>query len=242
MADAFPVGGISSSNSSFCGLTTIPASATIIIGSRKFSTPEVISVSVNRTRGQLISAASATFHAPGIFSTGIDAGDSVVIKFFGETVFTGFIKRLNIGPSFRCDGELIIRIQAEDVLFRIDNKNFTRRQKLAGMGPIAFITSIYKRTYTGFDDPTQRHDISNTASPIEYLTPTLNMSEHTALIKGGETNVIGENHPVTKLADKPGIGGASSGGGGAFILHDHTSLDLSSPHAGGPARAVFGSK
>lgn len=225
-----------------CGLTTIPASATVIIGARSFATPDVISASVSRTRGQLISSASVTFHAPGIFSEAIDAGESVVIKFFGETIFTGFIKRLNIGPSFRCDGELIIRLQAEDVLFRIDNKNFTRRQKLAGLGPIAMITSINKRTYTGFDDPSQRHDISNTSSPITYLSPTLNTAEHSVLMKNGETNVIGDQHPLTKLADKPDYGAASAGGGGGFILHDHTSLDLTGSRAGGPSRAVFGVK
>ena len=225
-----------------CGLNTVPASASILIGGRKFATPEIISISVSRTRGQLVGTASATFHAKDISSQGIDAGDSVVIKFFGDTVFTGFIKRLNLGPSFRCDGELIIRLQAEDVLFRIDNRNFTRRQKLAGLGPIAMITSIYKRTYTGFDDPSQVHDISNTGSPVNYLTPTINMSEHSALMKNGETNVIGDLHPVTKLADKPDFGGAGSGGGGAFILHDHTTLDLAGPHAGGPAKSVFGVK
>lgn len=227
-----------------CGLDTIPASASILISGRRFSTPEIISISVSRTRGQMVSSASATFHAKDIFSSGggITAGDSVVIKFFGDTVFTGFIKRLNVGPSFRCDGEIIVRIQAEDVLFRIDNRNFTRRQKLAGLGPIAFITSIYKRTYTGFDDPSQRHDVSNTSSPVDFLTPTINMSEQSVFIKGGETNVIGDLHPVTKLADKPDFGGAGGGGGGSFFLHDHTTLDLTGPAAGGPAKSVFGVK
>jgi len=224
-----------------CDLTTIPASADILIGTKKYSTPDIISASVSRTRGQLVSSCSVSFHAKD--SREINAGDVIIVKFFGESVFTGYIKRLNYGPSFRCDGEIILRIQAEDALFRIENRNFTRRQKLAGLGPIAFITSIYRRTYTGFDSPEQTHDVGATGSPVTYLTPTFNMREQFNLIGGAPTNVSGDNHPTTKLADRPGLGGASAGGGGGgFILHDHTTLDTSGPHAGGPAFSVFGVK
>jgi hypothetical protein len=231
-----------------CGFNVIPADATVTIAGKCYRTPNIISISVSRSRGSLVGSASASVHI-GEESSGCSGskgsatsgptGD-VIIKFFGYPVFVGTMKRLSISPSYRCQGEFILRIQAEDAMSNLEGKVYTRRQKLPGLGPLGLITSVYKRTFTGFDNPAELHDISSSASPVKYFTNTVNIAEHTKLLKSGETNVMGDLHPVTKVADKPQKGGGGTGGG--IILHDHSSLSLTGPHSGGPAYAVFSSK
>lgn len=224
-----------------CKSEAIPAYAKIKMNDMIIETPNIISISVSKSRGSLAGTASATFTVEDFKSTGRGpASVSVVIHFWEFAVFTGYVKRMGVSPSYECPGKYIIRIQAEDAMSELEGKFYTRRQKLPGLGPLALITTVYKRVYTGFDNPAETHDISSSASPVKYLTHTVNMAEHTKLLKNGETNVMGDLHPVTKVADKPQRGGAGTGGG--FILHDHTSLDLTSPHGGGPSMSVFSSK
>jgi hypothetical protein len=104
------------------------------------------------------------------------------------------------------------------------------------------ISSIYKRTSLAFDTPPDRHDIESSLSPITINTHTVNMSEWSQFMKGGEQNTIGSLHPVTKVADRFNTSRAGASGGGSFFLHDHTSLDISGPKAGGPSAGVFGVK
>lgn len=222
-----------------CGLTTIKASATIKVGSISISTPNVISISVNRTRGQVVSTCAVAFTFNGEFNAG--SGAPLVVYFYNELVWVGVVKRMAISPSLRCAGEINVKIQAEDILHKLENRNITRRQKLAGLGPLAFITSVYKRTTLGFDDEPSRHDISNSSSPVHFFTPTINMREHTMFL-GGNDNITGDLHPVTKVSDPITGRGKGATGGGSFILHDHSTLDLSGPHSGGPAYSVFSSK
>jgi hypothetical protein len=222
-----------------CGLKTVKASATVKVGSITISTPHIQSISVNKTRGQLVSTASVSFLIQGGFQD-IGAGAPMAIYFYSTVVWVGFAKRINIAPSPTCAGEMLIRIQGEDVLFRLENKNYTRRQKLAGLGPLAMISSLYKRTFVGFDDPPSRHDISTGSSPFDVFTHTVNIREQTMFATGYD-NVSGQLHPVTKVSDIITNHGTQAGGGG-FILHDHTSLDLTGDHAGGPARSVFSIK
>lgn len=222
-----------------CGLTTVKASATIKVGAISVSTPNIVSISVNRTRGQVVSSCAVSFIFNGDFKSNV--GAPLIIYFYNELVWTGVVKRMGISPSLRCAGEIMVKLQGEDILHKLENRNITRRQKLAGLGPLAFITSVHKRTSLGFDDLPSRHDISNSSSPIHYFTPTINMREHTQFLMGNE-NITGQLHPVTKVADPITGRGKGVGGGGSFILHDHSTLDLTSPHSGGPAFAVYSSK
>lgn len=228
-----------------CRLQRIVASASLHLGSVKIVTPDIINISVNRARGQLVGTASATFHLKEVTSEGLLGGTRVVLKILGQTVFTGVVKRVVVQPSLRCAGEVIVRIQAEDEMFKLQNRLITRRQKLAGLGVIAFISSVVHRTYTGWDDPSQLHDIANSNSPIDIISTTVNIREHKQLLQGGETNLAGNLHPIMKNSD-PLVGGPKSGGGGTgggLILHDHASLDLDGEKpGGGPSFGVFSVK
>lgn len=220
-----------------CGLDTRPAQAIILIGKGgtiKIKQPNVINITVSRTRGQLVGTANGSFHYKASESgsmTGV-AGSGVQLSINGNLVFTGTIKRIDISPDFRCAGDLIIKFSAEDYMHRLQGRNFTRRQKHAGLGVIAFITGLYKRISVGFDSPADLYNIERSASPVEFLSPNGNIADWTQFLKGGETNTIGLNHPVTRIADQ-----FSSGGGGGMTIHDHSSLAQM-----GPSVATFGTK
>lgn len=221
-----------------CGLQTRPASAYIRIGGIGIATPDIMNISISRSRGQLSSTASVSF----LYSSSEDSltDTNILIKIDTVTVFTGYIKKLVINPSFRCAGEIIVRIQASDALSRIENQLITRRQKLAGLGPIAFITSVTRRTYAGWDDPALLHNIAATNSPVDAVVPGVNFREYDQFISGGENSTIGFNHPIVKNSDPMQNGGAAQGGGG-FILHSHETLNLDQT-GGGPSKAVFNSR
>ena len=109
---------------------------------------------------------------------------SIVIYLYNTVVFTGVVKSLGISPSLRCAGEIIVRAQGEDILYKLENRNITRRQKLSGLGPIAFISSLStKRTSIGFDDPPSRYGIDSSNSPIEFITHSINPEEQTQMMK-----------------------------------------------------------
>lgn len=220
-------------------LVQINANASVRIGDTIITTPQILSINVNRSRGKPISTASVQF----LYDReqeDLTGNSRIDIRIMGSVVFTGFIKKMSVSSSFRVAGEIVIRIQAEDILHRLQNKRFTRRQKSNGLGPIVFITSIYKRPSLGFDDPTDIYDIESGSSPVEVLVSSPNMATQVQFVKGGETNTIGSLHPLTKIADPFKDVGGAGGTGGGFILHDHTSLDTTGSHSGGPAAAVFG--
>jgi len=225
----------------YCGLTTVKAAAVVRVGPYRVATPYVQTISISRTRGQLVSTASVRLNLDTEFS--INTATPLVIYLYNEVAYTGYVKRVTVSPSLRCAGEITVQITAEDVMYKLENRNMTRRQKLAGLGPMAFITSLYKRTSVAFDDLPARFDISGSSSPIEVLTHSLNMREMT-MFATGYADVSGPQHPVTKNADPLGNPSQPAGGGTGtdFFLHDHTTLDITGSHAGGPVKAVFSTR
>lgn len=222
-----------------CGLQTKKASATIRMGQIKVSTPEVISINVSKTRGQMVGTASVSFRYKGDFA--VDTGSDMFIWFNNSIVFTGIIKRFNISPAITCSGDLIVRASAEDVMSRLVNQQITRRQKLAGLGPFAQIVGLHKRIDLGYNDPPSRHDVTRGASRVEALVVGTNFVSHPMWL-GGQDVTTGSLNPMCKISDQMITYGGPSTGGGSFILHDHTTLDLQGDHAGGPSKAVFGIK
>lgn len=226
----------------FCGVgRTIKAECTIKMGGIDIKTPYIIGAFINKTRGNLTTTAQGSFRIPDgkKFQA---VGTNIYVYFWNTLVFTGTVKRIDVSPSFQCAGELIVRFQAEDFMNRIEGRAITRRQKHSGLGPMAFIAGHTPRTTVGFDSIRNLHDISHTASPVNIFTHTVNMAEMTQFIKGGEQNTLGSLHPLTKVADILANGGKALAGGGSFILHDHSSLSLTGPHAGGPAVATYSIK
>jgi hypothetical protein len=212
----------------------------IKLGSYEVETPYVVSVSVTRSRGNPVSSAAVQFIYKGNVAaiTNNSKKLQILVLDMNQTYFVGTVKKITVAPSFRVGQEYVIRIQAEDAMYKIVNKRFTRRQKSAGIGPVAIITNLYKRPDLGFDDPTQRHNIEREGSIIEAIVNDFNVANMTQFLKSGQDNTLGDLHPITKVADK--LTSPSTGGtGGGFILHQHASMSLDSM-GGGPALSVFG--
>jgi hypothetical protein len=207
-------------------------------------------VNVTRTRGEIVGKASFAFKWDGSGSGSVSGNAPVIIKFgggsssggssSGTTIFSGFAKRIMTTPTGECANEVIIRVQAEDIMHKIINKRINRRQKQQGLGPIAFITSIHKRPDIGFDDPNMLYALSGGSSPMELDAPTM-LEFRLRQLLNGEQNSYSWLHTVQKLADHTMIS-TPGGAGGGMGLHDHSTLDLNGPHAGGPAKAVYGVK
>ncbi|RKZ85084.1 MAG: hypothetical protein DRQ39_07610 [Gammaproteobacteria bacterium] len=223
------------------GLSIKIASATIVFGSQTVSTPHITSINVRRIRGELVGKARFSYFTNDLQGNNANSsgGAAIFISFGTAVIFSGYAKRVTVTPSFRCADEVIVTVEAEDVLHKLVNKRINRRQKQQGLGPIAFITSIHKRPFVAFDSPQAIYDVTGGQSPMQIYGP--DPSSINARFLSGVTNTIGDMHPIAKASDtilnRGGTGSGSSSG-----LHDHTSLDTSGPRAGGPAKAVYGVK
>lgn len=221
------------------GLTIIHADATILFGDDILQTPHITSISVRRVRGELIGKARFTYFTNESSGAGATSDLPVVISWFGTPIFSGFAKRVTVAPSFRCADEVTVSVEAEDVMHKLANKRISRRQKQQGLGPMAFITSIHKRPFVAFDDPQALYDLTGGFSPMDIYGPDPRSINNRFI--GGVQNTLGDLHPVSKASDII-LNRGGTGVGGSFILHDHSSLDVSGPRAGGPSFAVYGVK
>jgi len=221
-------------------LTEEKALATIVMGGIHIQTPFITSINVSRARGEIVGKASFSFRWSGD-TNAAGSGVNVVIAFQKEVIFTGYAKRVNVSPSMECANEFIIRVQAEDIMYKLINKRMNRRQKRNGLGPLAFITSIHKRPDVGFDDPNSLQDISGGQSPFS-LDGESYWDVRNRLFDSGQSNTNASLHPVAKNTDIVTSYDHSLGGGGDIGLHDHSSLDLTGVHGGGSAKGVYGIK
>lgn len=215
------------------------AEAVVVIGGKSFSTPNILSINVTRSRGEVSSKASVSFYTGNFPNSGGGSDTGVSIRIQGVNVFTGYLRKYSVSPSFRWAGELIVRVSAEDIMYKLLNKKIVRRQKIEGLGPMAFITGLQKRTYPGFDNPAMKFDVDKGNSPVGMLTPGFHEPLNQMLREASYS--FGPTHHVTKNAD-PLRNFTGGGGQGGLTLHDHSTLDTTGPHAGGGAKAVFGVK
>lgn len=111
-------------------IDTVKIRATITLGSITVQTPYILSFNVTRQRGS-----KSTFSAS-LKVRGSDLGNlsdsKVVIQagtFSGEkTIFTGFVLSSKPSPCWDDPSFIILNISGSDVLYKLENKKFTRRQ------------------------------------------------------------------------------------------------------------------
>lgn len=221
------------------GLEIIHADASILFGDQVIQTPHITSISVRRIRGELVGKARFTYFTNEVGGSSANSDLPVVISWFSTPIFSGFAKRVTVAPSFRCADEMTVSVEAEDVMHKLVNKRINRRQKQQGLGPMAFIAGIQKRPFVAFDDPQALYDLTGGFSPHQVYGDS--PRDINSRFINGVQNTLGDLHPVSKASDII-LNRGGTGVGGSFILHDHSSLDTSGPHAGGPAYAVFGVK
>ncbi len=105
--------------------------AEINLGGIEIVTPNVVSFSVRRTRGQMAATFSASLKMP--HTTATDIGADIVIKagIAGrlKTIFTGMVEKSTINP-IRTDASMVmLNISGRDVLGILEGQKINRRVK-----------------------------------------------------------------------------------------------------------------
>lgn len=107
----------------------IKVRAEVIVGTLTTSTPYVLSFSVTRNRGSH-GTMSASLKVLGA-NVGQASGQVTVragVRDSLETIFTGDIRKITISPCWEDPSFVILNIEAADVLARLTDTNFSRRQ------------------------------------------------------------------------------------------------------------------
>lgn len=128
--------------------------AEIILGGMSIVTPNVVSFSVRRTRGQMAATFSASLKM--LHTTATDIGADIVIKAGTsgslKTIFTGTVEKSTINP-IRTDASMVmLNISGRDVLGILEGQKINRRVK----------------TYSNGNDPPERWGVIN--SVIKHNT------------------------------------------------------------------------
>src|SRR3989304_3643624 len=171
-----------------CGNNTIEiAHARVVVGNLDIQTPFIQSISGSRERGTPQSRASCSLRINEEEVRLAQAGDTIYISFHGQAIFTGVVRRVQAVPTNRCAGEFFLNVQAEDPLFKLENRKISRRQKLEGLGTLAIISSKVDQPDRGFDTPPQQggkeaHSFFGSPEGHQALGKTTNPRELPSLI------------------------------------------------------------
>lgn len=122
--------------------------ASITLGGTTYTTPDVQSFSVNKSRQSLSAtfSASITIGASEVAGVG---GEEVVIKagILGSetTIFTGVVRNASINPFWDDPSKVVLQISGNDIMYILDDKKFSRRAVTEGLSTWAEITGIARR-------------------------------------------------------------------------------------------------
>lgn len=117
--------------------------ATIDVGGTIISTPDILSFSVTRARGQMCATFQASVRILGSVSFG--TGGKIVISANGGKIFTGYVKKITISPSRTDSSYVIVNMSGRDVLSVLEGVTFSRRVSATKMARFGVITSIVQR-------------------------------------------------------------------------------------------------
>jgi hypothetical protein len=93
------------------------------------STPYIMSFTVNRQRGQISNfSAQVKVNQDTVIQTG--GNIKIYAGIYGDMplVFTGIAKKATVSPCWDDPSYVIINISGVDILYKLENKKFTRRQ------------------------------------------------------------------------------------------------------------------
>jgi hypothetical protein len=129
-------------------IKTVPIRAKVYFGDLLIRTPYVLSFSVSRNRNSISTfQVSLKIHADEI--DGIN--DNKIIIYAGEKdeekkIFTGYVKSANPSPCWDDPKYLIFNLSGEDILGRLRDERYTRRQ-IARNNKWAVITGVQRKAY-----------------------------------------------------------------------------------------------
>jgi len=112
-----------------------------------FTTPDIKSFSVSRSRSQLSATFSASIEVPAstVFPSGADIGIRAGTLDNLKTIFTGKVLNITVNPSFEKATTYIINLAGSDRFQELEGKTFSRRQRTRGPSMFAAITGVTDR-------------------------------------------------------------------------------------------------
>jgi len=125
------------------GFDQVKIRATISVGGVTISTPDILSFSVTRVRGQMCATFQASVKVPG--DAGFGSGGKIIISANGGTIFTGYVKTMNITPSKTDSSYVIVNMSGRDALSVLEGGVFSRRVSATKMARFGVITSVTQR-------------------------------------------------------------------------------------------------
>jgi len=151
-------------------------------GELVFSTPDIESFSVQRSRQQLAATFNASITVPAdvIFPAGQDMTIKAGTLGNLKTIFTGKVLSIDISPDHEDATSYVVNLSGQDIFQELEGHTFSRRQRTRGQSNFAAITGIASRnpqkgvSYEKRIGNGGTHRVSN---------PTPNIREHPKLVK-----------------------------------------------------------
>ncbi len=112
-----------------------------------FSTPDIESFSVQRSRQQLASTFSASIKVPAdiVFPVGQDVTIRAGTLGNLKTLFTGKVLSIQVNPTFDDATRYVVSLSGQDRFKEIEGQTFSRRQRTRAQSTFAAITGISSR-------------------------------------------------------------------------------------------------
>ena len=140
----------------------------IEIGNFSAVTPKLKSFSISKSRSAATSTLSASIQissfdlgliedqmsqggsslGPVKLSVAVVLGDTGIPNSFNQ-LFQGFIRQVNIKRSFAIPGDYILDISCTDIMYLLENRTYSRRVKLDGLGLFSVITGVVRKGVGG---------------------------------------------------------------------------------------------
>lgn len=117
--------------------------ATIEVGGTTISTPNILSFSVTRARGQMCATFQASVKIQG--GVGFGTGGKIIISANAGKIFTGYVKKMSITPSKTDSSYVIVNMSGRDVLSVFEGGTFSRRVDATKMARFGVISSVVQR-------------------------------------------------------------------------------------------------
>ena len=163
--------------------------ATITIGDKKISTPDVISFNIRKARGQAAATFSASLrmssadlsdNAIGLVSEGIiiEAG----VKNKERQIFTGIVQKVTINPIRTDASKVMVSLSGKDLMYKMEGQKINRRIKTYRDGETpperwGVVTNIEEdntpvKTGFGYKNFTKKKTVTIDLGPLSVtLTP-----------------------------------------------------------------------
>lgn len=194
-------------------------------------TPYVKSISVNKSRSSNIGTFSATIELPVNVNIGTTSGQVEIYagtknNYLKRRIFTGVIRQVVANPCPGKPNYMLLNISGRDMMYKLENKKFSRRIKSDGPGVFVVIEGSRGARPSSVWSIDKR--IRSGSNKYTGDSPALYPKEPNELIKGPS---MAPSHtwlgPLSEIVPEPGKTAAG------LNIHDH-----SSQNKGGPA---FGS-